>query len=183
MAHRSWVLMLGLFATTALDAKTQCKAPASRPSLNAKAGFAEFLTPEVVEQVTALLPKVADEAITQAFLSKDTMWYDEDSMEFLYQDSIESVVGLRANCVGRRVGETNPQEPGIHKLVKYFGPDYSFSFGFLQLKTANDCPSNTGMEGTVPTGTGRFLLERFLVRCYFKKISLETSILLRLERG
>lgn len=51
-------------------------------------------------------------------------------MVFLYQDSIESVVGARANCVGRQIGEDNANFPGIMELLELFGPDFKFRFPF-----------------------------------------------------
>src|SRR5690606_32497143 len=77
-----------------------------------------------------VLPQVADSEVNDILHGEDTMWYDEDSMVFLYQDSIETVTGGRANCVGRDVGERNADNPAIAKLMNYFGPDYRFMFPF-----------------------------------------------------
>jgi hypothetical protein len=59
-------------------------------------------------------------------------------MVFLYQDSVESVVGGRANCVGRKVGERNRSHPQIGKLLNYFGPDYRFKFPFRTAAGTDD---------------------------------------------
>lgn len=147
-------IVAGLFSpqwlTTNVSYAAGCTPPSSRPKLTARPGFAEFMTADRVDEVTSLLPKVTDPQLQQAFESKDTMWYDEHSMEFLYQDSIESVVGLRANCVGRRVGETNPNNPGIFKLVNYFGPDYRFRFPFRTAAGTDDITNVVAFQFWVP---------------------------------
>ena len=68
------------------------------------------------------LPNVADSQINQIIHSKDTIWYDEDSMVFVYQDSFGNPTGpegLRANRVAYDVGST-ASEPGIKALTEYF---------------------------------------------------------------
>ena len=130
-------------------AGTGCNPPGSRPNLTARPGFAEFLPNDIVQKVRESLPQVEDKIVQDALSSSDTMWYDEESMEFLYQDSQETVVGLRANCVGRRVGETNTI-PGIRKLVNYFGPDYRFRFPFRTAAGTDDITNVQTFQFWVP---------------------------------
>jgi hypothetical protein len=104
--------------------------PPNNEPLAVRDGYAEFMSEPRVAPWKARLPRIADAKTDDAMRSVDTMWYDEDSMVFAYQDSIEVVVGIRANCVGRRVGETNRNNPDIAKLMNYFGPDYRFMFPF-----------------------------------------------------
>ncbi len=98
--------------------------------LTVRNGYVDFIHPTKLAPLKDSLPLVVDTDINTAMRSPDTMWYDEDSMVFLYQDSAETVVGGRANCVGREVGENNADNDAIHKLVNYFGPDYRFKFPF-----------------------------------------------------
>lgn len=100
------------------------------PSLSAREGYAEFIAPEHLQPFKNALPNLERADLETAMRSSDTMWYDEESMVFLYQDSVESVVGGRANCVGRKVGEANRNNPAIAKLMNYFGTDYRFKFPF-----------------------------------------------------
>ena len=113
--------------------KSGCNPPNSNrrsaQGLRVRRGYLDFINPAVLKPFKDALPQVVNPEIMTALRSPDTMWYDEDSMVFLYQDSVESVVGGRANCVGRLVGETNPN-PAIKKLMNYFGPDYRFMFPF-----------------------------------------------------
>jgi len=68
------------------------------------------------------VPSVADPQINAALRGQDSIWYDENSMVFTYQDSFGNPTGpegLRANRVGYDVGST-AQEPGIKKLTQFF---------------------------------------------------------------
>jgi len=68
------------------------------------------------------MPAVSDAQINGALKSQDTIWYDEDSMVFAYQDSFGNPTGpegLRANRVAYDVGST-AAEPDIKALTEYF---------------------------------------------------------------
>lgn len=68
------------------------------------------------------LPEVNDPQINAVIHAKDTIWYDEDSMHFVYQDSFGNPTGpegLRGNRVAYDVGST-ASEPGIKALTEYF---------------------------------------------------------------
>lgn len=111
-----------------------CEAPAQMPGtgLVVKDGYVEFIAPAKLRPLLDVLPRVTDARLDAVLRSPDTMWYDEESMVFAYQDSIETVTGVRANCVGRKVGENNASHPQISKLMRYFGPDFKFLFPFRQ---------------------------------------------------
>ena len=115
-----------------LRAPGKCEAPSKiiQQGLPLRDGFVEFMPEHDLTPLKRALPQVADSEVNEILQSEDTMWYDEDSMVFLYQDSIETVTGGRANCVGRDVGERNANNPAIAKLMNYFGPDYRFMFPF-----------------------------------------------------
>jgi hypothetical protein len=99
------------------------------PDLPVRDGFVQFMPDALLGPLKAALPEVEDPVLAEILASPDTMWFDEQSMVFLYQDSVESVVGGRANCVGRMTGERNQGSP-IAKLMNLFGPDYRFKFPF-----------------------------------------------------
>jgi len=68
------------------------------------------------------LPNIEDKQINAALHSDETIWYDEDSMVFVYQDSFGNPTGpegLRANRVAYDVGST-AAEPDIKALTEYF---------------------------------------------------------------
>lgn len=68
------------------------------------------------------MPQLADPYINSVFQSGDTIWYDEDSMVFTYQDSFgapSGPEGLRANRVAYDVG-INADSPDIRALTEYF---------------------------------------------------------------
>jgi hypothetical protein len=68
------------------------------------------------------LPKIADQQINAAMHSNESIWYDEDSMVFVYQDSFGNPTGpegLRANRVAYDVGST-ASVPDIRALTEYF---------------------------------------------------------------
>ncbi len=80
------------------------------------------------------LPQVADPQINAIIHSGETIWYDEDSMVFTYQDSFGAPTGpegLRANRVAYDVG-SNADSPDIRALTEYFELQtfkYPFSIG------------------------------------------------------
>lgn len=68
------------------------------------------------------LPNIEDPYLDQVLRSKSTIWYDENSMVFTYQDSFGNPTGpegLRANRVAYDVGIT-ASEPSIRALTEYF---------------------------------------------------------------
>lgn len=129
--------------------------------LDTKEGYVEFIKPAKLNPLKAALPKVAH-AETQAILnSPDTMWYDEESMIFTYQDSVEVVTGTRANCVGRQVGEAN-QGSVIGKLVNLFGPDFRFRFPFRKVAGTDNVDNLIAINfWSPPRRDGRVLPVRY----------------------
>ncbi len=126
-------------AIMALEARAACEyEPRDTSRLTVRDGYLDFIAPDELRPFKAALPRVADPALERILQSPDTVWYDEESMVFMYQDSVEVVVGARANCVGRMVGERNANNPAIHKLVNYFGEDYRFRFPFRTVAGADD---------------------------------------------
>jgi hypothetical protein len=123
------VLLLCLGSGLSLYGRHACDPIPEKKGLQVREGFTEFLFPNEVAPFKKNLPAISDPEVGEALKSSDTIWYDESSMVFLYQDSIESVVGARANCVGRTVGE-NPPVSAVGKLKNFFGPDYRFVFPF-----------------------------------------------------
>lgn len=107
------------------------------PALKVRAGYMDFINPAELGALKARLPRISDGALDAVMRHQDTMWYDEETMAFGYQDSEETVTGMRANCVGRVTGENNPDNPGIFKLTKYFGPDYRFREPFRKAAGTN----------------------------------------------
>lgn len=126
--------------STGLYAAAPCKMPAPLTNRDVRPGFVEFMSADQLASLKAALPTVNDSEVRAAMSSQDTMWYDETSMVFLYQDSVEVVVGGRANCVGRVVGETN--KAPIDRLKNIFGPDYRFVFPF-RTAAGTDKTTNT----------------------------------------
>jgi hypothetical protein len=93
------------------------------PTLRTDPGYVEFIAPSELQPFLAALPTLSDSALDQALHSTKTMWYDEASLTFVYQDSFGDPKGLRGNRVGYDVG-SNASEPDIHKLVDYFQPGH-----------------------------------------------------------
>lgn len=122
------VLCFGGIAWGAPEA-APCEPRALDPTLATRDGYVEFVKPDVLRPFKDALPRVDDPATQAVMNAADTMWYDEESMVFLYQDSVETVTGGRANCVGRKVGERN-RDNVIGKLLGYFGPDFRFKAPF-----------------------------------------------------
>jgi hypothetical protein len=108
------------------------------PALGLRKGYMDFFNPAELASVKELLPVLSDATLDQVMRGAETMWYDEETMAFSYQDSEETVTGVRANCVGREVGERNADNPGIFKLTKYFGADYRFREPFRKAAGTND---------------------------------------------
>ncbi len=123
-----------------------CKHPSERPAdqgsllkldkhvpnasgLEVRDGYLEFTRHRVLEKYKKHLPTIDSPTANDFLRSDNTMWYDNDSMLFSYQDSQETVVGIRHNTVGFDVGMRNKSIPGIHKLIKYFDPE-GFKFPF-----------------------------------------------------
>lgn len=122
------------FATVlcAIASAEPCEPPAVQPAagLSVQEDFVEYISEGDLRPFKDALPRNAPAELLALVGSRDTMWYDDRSMVFLYQDSIEVVTGNRANCVGRKVGERNKNNPQIGKLLNYFGPDFRFLFPF-----------------------------------------------------
>jgi hypothetical protein len=124
----SFLVMVFIFGKVAWAANG-CQFKAPQVGTEVRPGYNEWMDKNRLAPFKNALPEVDEPEISAILKSSDTMWYDEASMIFLYQDSIESVVGGRANCVGRSVGE-NPPAPEVGKLKNFFGPDYRFVFPF-----------------------------------------------------
>lgn len=137
MIRRYPVLAASLFLALAPHAEAQerdAKGPCEyhdpgTASLPLRDGYAAFLAEDDLKPFKDALPHVERAEVEALLRAADTMWYDEDSMVFAYQDSVETVTGARANCVGRKVGE-RATDPGIKKLLNYFGPDFRFKYPF-----------------------------------------------------
>lgn len=99
-------------------------------NLAVRDGYLDFISPENLAPFKKRLPKIKDAEMDAHLHSEETIWYDDFSMVYLYQDSIEVVTGARANCVARKIGEDNQNNPGIAKLMDFFGSDYKFLFPF-----------------------------------------------------
>ncbi len=85
-------------------------------------GYVQFIPQSEINQTLINLPNVSDPKVNGILQSEDTMWYDEASMVFSYQDSFgnpEGPEGLRANRVGYDVGSTS-NIPDIRALTEYF---------------------------------------------------------------
>lgn len=99
--------------------------------LATRAGFVQFIDRQELGTVLQNLPSVTDQRIDGVLKSAETMWYDEASMVFTYQDSFGrpgGPEGLRANRVGYDVGSTSTV-PDIKALTEYFDPG-RFKFPF-----------------------------------------------------
>ncbi len=94
-------------------------------------GYVQFIAESELSKMIRNLPHVTDPVIDAALHSTNTMWYDEESLVFNYQDSFgnpEGPEGIRANRVGFDVGN-NSNVPDIRKLTEYFEP-MKFKFPF-----------------------------------------------------
>ncbi|MEY4630546.1 MAG: hypothetical protein RIQ81_666 [Pseudomonadota bacterium] len=87
----------------------------------ASAGL-DLIDPRDLAAYRRNLPQLADGHINGALHAEDTIWYDEDSMVFSYQDSFGNPTGpegLRANRVAYDVGVT-ADSADIRALTEYF---------------------------------------------------------------
>ncbi|MCX6116962.1 MAG: hypothetical protein NT027_05435 [Proteobacteria bacterium] len=90
--------------------------------LKVENGYVQFIDDRELSLSLKNLPSVNDPSIDGILHDPKTMWYDEASMIFSYQDSFgnpEGPEGLRANRVGYDVGSTN-SVPDIRALTEYF---------------------------------------------------------------
>lgn len=130
MKKLAWIIAVMNFCTLAI-----CEDYSSYDRKN----YVQYLSPNVVKKIVERLPSVDDENLSRALKDSSTMWYDEESMVYVYQDSVETVVGLRANRVGRETGE-NSSVPDIRLLMNYFGPDKKFRFPFRTAAGTDESP-------------------------------------------
>jgi hypothetical protein len=94
-------------------------------------GFVQFIDSAQLSNSLANLPQVSDSHIDEVLRDPDTMWYDEESMVFAYQDSFGAPTGpegLRANRVAYDTG-INSSVPDIRLLTDFFEPE-KFKFPF-----------------------------------------------------
>lgn len=106
--------------------------------LRTEPGYVDIISPAEIAPFRAALPTLSDPAVEAALKDARTIWYDEASLVFTYQDSFGSPKGLRANRVGFDVGNT-ASEPDIHALVEYFQPSkFKFPFAFSAGATFED---------------------------------------------
>jgi hypothetical protein len=98
-------------------------------SLKTETGFVEFMAESERNLLLKNLPQTQDDTINTILNDPQTMWYDETSMVFVYQDSFGDPKGLRANRVGFDVGHNN-DVPDIKALTQYFEHGrFKFPFG------------------------------------------------------
>lgn len=136
-----------------------CMAATKEWQLTTRDGFVEFIAEHELEPFLQNMPHVEDPAIDEALHSADTMWYDEASMVFTYQDSFgnpEGPEGLRGNRVGYDVG-INSSVPDIRALTEYFQHG-KFRFPFT-IAAGADYQSNVYVMNfwTPPTEGGKRL--------------------------
>jgi hypothetical protein len=96
--------------------------------LRTEPGFVEFIPAAELRPFVDALPQLSDPTVDAIVRAPSTMWYDEASLVYVYQDSFGSPKGLRANRVGYDVG-ANASEPDIRLLTQYFQPG-KFKFPF-----------------------------------------------------
>lgn len=88
----------------------------------AKSDDLQFIDSKELGAYLKNLPNIADSKMNAVLHGKDTIWYDEDSMVFVYQDSFGNPTGpegLRANRVAYDVGST-ATVADIKALTEYF---------------------------------------------------------------
>ncbi len=108
------------------------------PTLETREGYVDFIAPTELAPFLEALPTLADTALDDALHDARTIWYDDASRVFVYQDSFGNPKGLRANRVGYDVG-SNASEPDIHLLVNYFEPQkFKFPFAITAGATFED---------------------------------------------
>jgi hypothetical protein len=116
---------VGTYGSESESAYRACFRAVNKDQLAVRPGHAlDFIDPARLAPFKAALPKVDDAAVQAVLNDPDTMWYDELSMIFTYQDSQGDPRGLRANRVGYDVGVNTPDVPDIHELVNYFEPNH-----------------------------------------------------------
>ncbi len=108
------------------------------PALRTEPGYVDLIAPEELAPFRAALPRLTSDPVDAALRSPRTIWYDESSLVFVYQDSFGDPKGLRANRVGYDVG-SNASEPDIHALTEYFQPQkFKFPFSVAAGATFSD---------------------------------------------
>jgi hypothetical protein len=127
-----------------------CQYAPQPTGLSTRAGYVEFMPAPQLAPFLAALPRIDDPAVDALLRSPDTMWYDDKSMVFSYQDSEEFVVGLRANCVGRVIAEMSRDQPQVGKLLQLFGPDYRFDYPFRTAAGTDGGPNVRALNFWVP---------------------------------
>ena len=111
--------------------------------LETREGYIDFIDQNELALSIKHLPTLADTETNTRLRSANTMWYDESSMIFSYQDSFgnpEGPQGLRANRVAFDVG-SNSTDPGIKALTTYFELS-RFRFPFSVAPRATDNPNS-----------------------------------------
>lgn len=99
--------------------------------LRTERGYLDFIDQAELRPLLQHLPAVADPVVNAALFDDQTMWYDEGSLGYVYQDSFGSPKGLRMNRVGYDVGIRNTH-PDIKLLTKYFEESrFRFPFGIF----------------------------------------------------
>jgi hypothetical protein len=109
------------------------------PVMRTDPGYVDFIAPAELLPFKNALPTLADAALDQAMKSPRTMWNDESSLTFSYQDSFGDPKGLRANRVGYDVGINTPDVPDIFALTEYFEfGKFKFPFSLVAGSTFTD---------------------------------------------
>ncbi|MCX6126771.1 MAG: hypothetical protein NTV34_18740 [Proteobacteria bacterium] len=111
--------------------------------LETREGYIDFIDAKELANSIKHLPVLADTETNTRLKSAGTMWYDESSMIFSYQDSFgnpEGPQGLRANRVAFDVG-SNSTVPDINALTNYFEMS-RFKFPFSIAPRSTDNPNS-----------------------------------------
>ncbi len=85
-------------------------------------GYVQFISKEKLQPFLNSLPQVMDSEIDLILRSPSTMWYDNESMIPVYQDSVTPILGVRANSIGRTLAVQGE---------RIFGTDGHFYFPFI----------------------------------------------------
>lgn len=125
--------------------------------LRTQPGYVDIMPQSEVAPFVASLPQLSDATLNSVVRDANTIWYDESSLTYVYQDSFGDPKGLRGNRVGYDVGE-NASEPDIHALVEYFKPE-KFKFPFSIAAGADFADNVYAMNFWLPPrdGTGKVL--------------------------
>lgn len=103
---------------------SRCFAATNTDHLGVRPGQSlDFIDPARLAPFKAALPQIDDVEMQAVLNDPTTVWYDELSMIFTYQDSQGNPQGLRANRVGYDVG-INTDNDEIRKLVNFFEPSH-----------------------------------------------------------